>query len=187
MWDFAKFLIGYAGGLATPFALRWLTRYFLGPRLVVEFNSDEVPAGAGKFSTPQYFCRIKVRNDKPLAAHACRGYLTKIELVGSTGPFRTLLEETFQLIWSYDDKRDSFDLPRGPAPTIDVAVYHLGDTMFYPCMRGGGLPTKFDGSFTAAGTYRFTVLVAGHDVEPVMRVIEVTYDGQNWPPTGKAV
>jgi len=191
MWDIAKILIGFALGLLIPFTIRSLTRYFLGPKLTVKFDADEVPAGEGMTSAPAYFGRVRLENATPTVARECRGYLVKIQEVGGAGPYRTLLDETFQLIWSYDDKRDSLDLPRGPTPTIDVVTYHQGASTFGACFRSseGGIlqPTKFDGLFPSVGIYRFTVLVTGNDVDPVTRVFEVNYDGHNWPPTGAVI
>ncbi|HEY2416252.1 MAG TPA: hypothetical protein VGI40_28685 [Pirellulaceae bacterium] len=178
---------GFLAGITVPITLRWLTRRFLGPKITVAFDADEVPAVAGSSSNPRVYFRAKIRNVKSHVARECRPYLTKIELVGSRGPIQSVLDETFQLGWSYDDKRDALDLPRGPHPTVDVAVYERDQPLFYPCLRGGGLPTKFNGIFSSIGTCRFTVLVTGHDVDPELLTFEVSYDGKNWPPAGKVV
>lgn len=54
--DFLKIafgcLLGLSAGLIAPFAQRWLTRLFLGPKLVGELDVDEVPAIAG--TNPKY-------------------------------------------------------------------------------------------------------------------------------------
>lgn len=191
MCDLIKLLVGaglgFVAGLVTPFSLRWLTHLILGPQLKVDFDVDEVEARDGNKSIPQCYFRVRVRNPKPLVLRGCRGYLTQIVDKNTSKP---LLAETFPLIWSYDPARESFDLPRGPTPTIDVVRYELDHRFFVPCLRsaeGATLaPHKFEESFPAAGTYEFSVLVAGEDIPPELRKFTVTYDGYNWPPKGKA-
>lgn len=180
-------IVGFGFALVTPFAIRWLTLLILGPRLDVEFDADEVEAKDGQSNKPQCYFRVKVMNSKSLVLRGCRGYLTRIVDLNTKKP---LLYETFPLIWSYDPGREWFDLPHGPTPTIDVVRYGLDDPFFLPCLRGANgatlKPNKFDGTLLAKGTYEFTVLVVGEDVAPELRTFSVTYDGQNWPPVGKA-
>ncbi len=133
-----------------------------------------------------YF-RVKVTNEKPRLARACRAYLVNVETKPAGAGFvRTLYADSIQLAWSCQvsgNERNPLDLPNGVSQYIDVIATSQATNSFTPQISP--FPFRYNQLFSRySETYRFTIQVAGDGIEPkVLRMIFV-WKGQ-WE-TGEA-
>jgi len=127
--------------------------------------------------TNALYVRIKVINEKPRLARACRAYLTNIETKSGGASFKpTNYVDSIQLAWSCQplgDERRPLDLPNGVSQYIDVVATDSATNTFIPQI--GPPPLRYIPLFTAQPeTFRFTVQVSGDGVDPeVCRVVFV--------------
>jgi hypothetical protein len=172
---------------------------FRGPHLLPTFDGKEdcctltpisVPTEPSAFGTqavtiPVFFARIRVKNEKPIIAEKCRGYLTGIEELIDGEWKSSEFNESLPLVWAYEPESPSVDIPYGITRHIDVLVVRDDIPGFQPQLRSASgvvfVPLRFKPLFEKYGKFRFSVLISAQEIKPLPCQITLSWDGI-WPP-----
>jgi hypothetical protein len=123
------------------------------------------------------YIRIKVTNEKPRLARACRAYLVNVETNSEATDFvSTLYADSIQLAWSCQvpgSERNPLDLPNGVSQYVDVIATSKTNNTFAPQISP--FPFRYHQLYSPKSeTYRLTIQVSGDGIEPkVLRLIFV--------------
>jgi hypothetical protein len=177
---FLSTIISAITGLFSGLLGRLLEEWRYRPRLVVDFSWEtegfrrEWTRSEGGTQITDIYVRARVRNEGRRVAKKCRPYLVKVEEVLPSGLNPTKMVESRVLGWPRGDY-DPRDIPKGIDQFFDVVVVVKDNNQ-----PGWLFKTREPSPELAGykGTYRLTVLVAGDDVEPDGRKIDVTYNGE---------
>jgi hypothetical protein len=129
--------------------------------------------------------RVKVENNRSALARSCRAYLVNIERQGPSGKFEpTEYCESMQLAWASqaDQSFSAFDLPRGVPHFIDIMSTRPTSPAFQLAIKV--IPLRYAKLVLTPGVYRFTVVVSGDGVKPVIIRPAVRWTGI-WDQTTK--
>lgn len=127
------------------------------------------------------YIRVKVTNEKPRLARACRAYLVNVETKsGDSGFVSTLYTDSIQLAWSCQvpgSERNPLDLPNGVSQYIDVLVTSEATNTVVPQISP--FPFRYYPLLaTKSETYRLTIQVSGDGIEPKVLKIIFIWKGQ---------
>ena len=173
----ASFLAGFVtAAFAEPFR-KWLTR----PRLRIDFR-PEFGEGSGYISrTPEkegseeqaYYVRASIKNNSDTIAKSCRAYLVTIEYETAPGKWRVIHQDPIPLDWAFVGPTP-MDLP--PKVEFHFDVFSVSSFENRVTPRTTPPAAIWHVSLSREGRYRYTVTVAGENVNPVSAAIEF-----NWP------
>lgn len=173
------FILGFISAVFAEPARQRLFR----PVLRLSFSGGEdciarTPTSNG--SEAIYF-RIKVVNEKPRLARACRAYLVNVETKSRTTEFcSTVFADSIQLAWSCHvpgSERSPLDLPNGVSQYVDVIATNKSTNTFAPQISP--FPFRYQQLFSSKSeTYRLTVQVSGDGIEPKVVTLIFLWKGQ---------
>lgn len=177
------FVLGFVSAVFAEPARQRLFRPVL--RLCFSGGEDCVARTPTAGGSEAVYIRVKVTNEKPRVARACRAYLVNVETKAAASGFvSTLYADSIQLAWSCQvpgSERNPLDLPNGVSQYVDVIATNQASNGFAP--QVSPFPFRYAQLFTAtAQTYRLTIQVSGDGLEPkILRLIFV-WKGQ-WDTT----
>ncbi|RIK73640.1 MAG: hypothetical protein DCC68_24515 [Planctomycetota bacterium] len=179
-------LFAWAGAAIAPPLWYFVTRWLLGPKLVItgdvsNFQDDCDPTKASSY------LRLSVTNTKSRSAKNCRCYLTDIEIEGKVGwtaagtsvaGERIVYRDCLPLIWSYDTSLVTCDIPMGVSRHVDIFSVEWESDAYVPRFwRADGTvlePTEYAPIFQSGGTRRFTVLITADHMPAIRKQIIAT-------------
>ncbi|MEM8640100.1 MAG: hypothetical protein AAGG51_14980 [Cyanobacteria bacterium P01_G01_bin.54] len=174
----APFCAGFLTAVfAEPFR-KWLTR----PRLKV-FFTPEFGRGIGSISlTPDkedsseqaYYTRASVQNLSRYVARSCRAYLVLIEYGSAPNKYRIIHQDPIPLDWSFLGSTQ-LDIPSKIKFNFDV--FYISDATNRMIPRTKPLVKIWATTLADIGWYRYTVSVAGENINPVSKSIEFYWTG----------
>ena len=181
-WAKFGFLVaGWLLGLLSKELSEWITIWFRGPKLKVEFGDGEdcvtlTPESvslAPDLSTSTdgvrlqvvFFARIRVSNGKPRTLTKCQASLVKVERADEQGGFNeTTFKDSIALVWSYNAEAETVDIARGTNRYVDLVRIQNYASGFQPQLRAHSgdvfVPIRYVPLFNENGTLRFTVSVS---------------------------
>ncbi len=175
----ATFVLGFISAVFAEPARHRLFRPVL--RLSFSGSEDCVARTPTTDGSEAVYFRVKVTNDKPRLARACRAYLVKVETKAAGSRFvNTLYADSIQLAWSCQEpgrERAPLDLPNGVSQYIDLIATSKAVKTFTPQINP--FPHRYRQLFTSKEeTYRLTVQVSGDGIEPKILKIIFVWKGQ---------
>jgi hypothetical protein len=195
--------IGFTGAIFAEPLRRWLFR----PRIALIFGSEaeyrartpvqveetSEPDGRPRFGWVQAdYIRVRVRNTTRRLATKCRAYLVNVERMGPGGKFvPTIYQDTVPLPWSCRDPNpyEPIDIPGKMSVFLDLASAR--ETFAALQLHTSVVPYRYSRLTLEAATYRFTVQVAGEEMDPAEIRICVKWGGgwdkmQTWTDSSKS-
>lgn len=124
------------------------------------------------------YLRVKVTNTKFAMAKNCRAYLVAVDKETSAGVFEpTVYCDSIPLAWSCsaDKAYEPLNLPKGVEQFIDIVSTRSISNEIK--VEINPMPYRYVNLYRQHGTFRFTVLVSGENVEPQFIKIVFKWNG----------
>ena len=172
------FVLGFISAVFAEPARQRLFRPVL--RLSFSGTDDYVARTPTAGGSEAVYFRVKVTNEKPRLARACRAYLVNVEKSARSGFVSTLYADSIQLAWSCQvpgNERNPLDLPNGVSQYIDVIATSKATNAFAPQISP--FPFRYNLLFSPElETYRLTIQVSGDGIEPKILKLIFVWKGQ---------
>lgn len=173
------FVLGFVSAVFAEPARQRLFRPVL--RLSYSGADDCVARTPTADGSEAIYIRVKVTNEKPRLARACRAYLVSVETKSvASGFVSTLYADSIQLAWSCQvpgSQHSPLDIPNGVSQYIDVIATTKRTNTFAPQISF--VPFRYNQLFsTKSETYRLTIQVSGDGVEPKVLKLIFVWKGQ---------
>ena len=174
----ASFVAGFFTAVfAEPFR-KWLTR----PRLELAFqpifgqgkNFISLTPEASDSQEKTYYVRASVQNKSRYIAKSCQAYLILIEYEMSAGNYHIIHQDPIPLNWSFLGSRSLDILPKLKF-YIDVFSVSSFENRMVP--RTQPIAAIWGTNLSSNGTYRYTVSVAGENIDPILQTITFNWCG----------
>ncbi len=165
-----------AGGLLSG-AYQHARNHWTRPKLQVDYegsdgNKVDSEIKKGEKVVSEIYIRVRVRNGGRSVAKGCRLFLTALHEVHVSGVTQTNWYDSMPLPWAGWDFTPR-DVPSGPEFYVDVVKVSkdYSDWIFFKLFASQTNLKNY------RGTYRFRLLATADNADPVVREIDVTYDG----------
>lgn len=192
--------IGFISAVLSPIIATSIRNKFFGPRLEIVFsetlngcvaktkekytqNMQENPGVPMTYDTESYYVRARVTNSRKQVAKQCRACLVKVERWHEQDKrYRnTAYCDSIQLAWSCSSSRDvaygAKDIPNGIEQFVDIISTRLVVPNKYR-IEISPMPFRYEDLFSELGKFRFTILVTGENVSPVVEKMVFVWTGR---------
>jgi hypothetical protein len=168
-------VVGVIVGFGLNAAYQWFRE--VRSRPVLKIDCDDAPRKKGENPDGVYM-KFRVQNKRPRSvARNCRAYLIGInEVRGSQVMPEDLKPDSVQLPWEGGDYEPR-DIPFGHSQYADIVHFSKEKSGWEFSTKPNVVVDRNPKIRDHRGTYQFTVLVAGDDVTPDTKRINVEYNG----------
>lgn len=159
-------------GAFTAIYLPFFRQLFLGPKLELFFDRElgcirKTPIRNGEGQTEGVYCRVLIKNTKPLLARDCRAFLTNIEKKGVDDVFHpTIYIDSIQAQWASRSGQgfQGIDIPKGINQFVDIfSTNKVSNKIEHKIEL---FPFMYQELFQEHGVFRYSIIVSGNEVKP---------------------